>query len=369
MEPFKLLLVEDDAREVKTFKDTMERYCAEHEKLISLFTAETLEDSKNIINNSFDGAIVDIKLHGDNDAGNKLLDEIRKNFRIPVAIYTGNPENVGTDYFQKFKRGVGYDKPLDFLFEIYDTGLTRIFGGRGYIEDKMNTVFRDSVVPHLPDWVGHKLKGKKTEEALLRFVVNHIVELVDNDVETYFPEEAYVSAITSNVLKTGSIVKRQNSDKYYIVLSPACDLAIHNEKPKTDRILVCFIEPIDILATQLILKNSKHKILENDSEAAKEAKVKNQEKESIKETPAILISLSRNNKYPYFHYLPKTKAFLGGAINFRNVETFKTEDFRGAFENPSVQISAAFTKDIVARFSSYYARQGQPNFDSDALTF
>ena len=28
-----------------------------------------------------------------------------------------------------------------------------------------------------------------------------------------------------------------------------------------------------------------------------------------------------------------------------------------------IQISPSFVKDIVARFSSYYARQGQPNID------
>lgn len=38
-----------------------------------------------------------------------------------------------------------------------------------------------------------------------------------------------------------------------------------------------------------------------------------------------------------------------------------------AFENPSVQISSLFLKDIVARFSSYYARQGQPDIDYEKV--
>ena len=34
---------------------------------------------------------------------------------------------------------------------------------------------------------------------------------------------------------------------------------------------------------------------------------------------------------------------------------------------PSIQISPPFVKDIVARFSSFYSRQGQPTVDFDEL--
>jgi hypothetical protein len=49
------------------------------------------------------------------------------------------------------------------------------------------------------------------------------------------------------------------------------------------------------------------------------------------------------------------------------VSAFKPSEFKNKFKKPKIQISVAFTKDIVSRFSSYYARQGQPNFDSIAL--
>ncbi|MFQ2549269.1 hypothetical protein ACK305_18520, partial [Aeromonas caviae] len=35
------------------------------------------------------------------------------------------------------------------------------------------------------------------------------------------------------------------------------------------------------------------------------------------------------------------------------------------YDKPLIQISPAFVKDIVSRFSSYYARQGQPDIDHE----
>ena len=43
--------------------------------------------------------------------------------------------------------------------------------------------------------------------------------------------------------------------------------------------------------------------------------------------------------------------------------TMTKVDFSSSFEEPIIQVSMHFVKDIVARFSSYFARQGQPDFD------
>ena len=98
--------------------------------------------------------------------------------------------------------------------------------------------------------------------------------------------------------------------------------------------------------------------MDTDTEQTKTEKMDGK----TKEKQGILKSL-RNNRTPYFHYLPETNVFRGGVINFRHIETVELEKYNDIFDDPLVQISSAFTKDIVARFSSYYARQGQPDFD------
>ena len=103
-------------------------------------------------------------------------------------------------------------------------------------------------------------------------------------------------------------------------------------------------------------------LLETDSEEVKRDKIG-----KIEKVQMSLNQLQHNGYSTYFHYLPETKVFSGGFINFRKIETFKLKDFRKTFEDPIAKISPSFVRDIVARFSSYYARQGQPDFDLDHL--
>lgn len=367
MSDFNLLFVEDSPEEIKIFEDTLERYCKQREKKITFTTKSSLTEAKQALNNSFDGALVDIKLDRDGDAGNKLIDEIVKKYRIPIAIYTGNPQNVEhdiRDYLVVFVRGqVKYDAPLDFLMDIYETGLTNILGGRGTIEKALNDVFWKAIVPGIKDWQGYKQSGKETEDALLRFTVNHIIDLIDSDAEIYFPEEMYITPSDATSIKTGSIVKKKNTDQYYVVLSPACDLVKHNGQIKTDRILVSLIENPGMELIEKARTDSKIKIEKTDKKPTKMEK-----KAKIERAGRILSEIPRNNYSPYFHYLPKARTFGGGILNFRKLEAFKPKDYKKEFDNALIQISTAFTKDIVARFSSYYARQGQPDFDFDGLT-
>lgn len=368
MTPFNLLLVEDDKNEIKTFQGTLERYRSERKREINLTITTDRDESLNALNNIFDGAIVDLKLKRDEDAGNKILEVILNKFRIPVVVYTANPANVPAEYSDRVKvfprATVLYDVPLDFLFDMFETGLTNILGGRGHIENAMNRVFWDNIIPQLDTWKKHKSKDKDTEKALLRFIINHIVELVDEEAEKYFPEEMYIAPVISSVLiKTGCILKKQDKDQYYVVLTPACDLTLHGDNFKTDRILVCQIEKTDMNFVQINRTDSSISIFDSDDDDTKKNKA-----QKIEKAKRALIDLQINRFAPYFHYLPNTNVFQGGFINFRKVETFKPRDFKKAFTSPIAQISSAFTKDIVARFSSYYARQGQPDFDLDNLT-
>ena len=74
-----------------------------------------------------------------------------------------------------------------------------------------------------------------------------------------------------------------------------------------------------------------------------------------------------NNLSGYYHWLPPTKGFPGGVINFRKSMAVSAEKFNDEFEPPEIQVSSQFIKDIVHRFSAFYARQGQPDFDFDEL--
>ncbi|HLC14699.1 MAG TPA: response regulator, partial [Thermodesulfovibrionia bacterium] len=232
---------------------------------------------------------------------------------------------------------------LDRFFGIYDTGLTRIMGGRGKIEETLNEVFLKNLLPQCNTWVDYgRRDSSKTEKALLRFTLNHLMQLLDDDGDQCFPEEVYLYPPLSDGIKTGSIVvKKKNKDSLCVVMNPACDLVVRNNGDfKTDRILLVEIEPVNV-----VLDSALSGITKKDRQKSK------------------LETVMKNNHTGYFHWLPATNYFMGGFINFRKISTLTKEQFVNEFNNPVIQISPSFVKDIVSRFSSYYARQGQPDIE------
>jgi hypothetical protein len=367
MSNLKLLFVEDTKYDMDACKATIKRYSHKNKREIELVEASKISEAFEKLDNTFDGAIIDLNLGTNESEGNTVIREIVSKYRIPIVVLTGEPTRVepGIPNLGVFVKGeTGYEELFDLFYLSYDTGITKILGGRGYIEEAMNRVFWNNILPVLDDWKTYKAQGKETETALLRHIVNHIAEIVDGDVQIYFPEEMYIIPPISTNLNTGSILLKKENEELFIVLSPACDLVPHNGSIKTDRILVCLIEKIN---ENSFIKDARKKIrLEiSDTDNEETKKIKSSK---IEKAHKILTEIPKNSYCPYFHYLPETRLFCGGIINFRKIETYSFKDFNQKFASPHAQISMNFTKDIIARFSNYYARQGQPDFDFDSLT-
>jgi len=342
MSEFKLLIVEDDPNEIENnYKPTIRRIEKEKDIQIKCKIVCSPEAAMNNLNGSYDGAIVDLKLDNSGDAkGNDVIREIHASYRIPVVVLTGTPNDAEERNFVKvFTRDDGVDAALGHLLEIFSTGLTKIMGGRGQIEDAMNRIFWDNITPHINTWVGHAKEGN-TEGALLRHVVSHMQEMLEGDSLAY-PQEMYVSPPMTTELRTGSILSHKNGHGFSIILSPPCDLAIRKDGTcKTDRLLICGIESFNEVRDKVL------------SEITKSSKRK-----------ARLEKLLKNNETDYYHWLPETSVFQGGVVNFRWANALSQAEFDAAFEMPTVQVASPFIKDLLARFSAYYARQGQPDFD------
>ena len=352
MNKLRLLIVEDDNQELESFKDDLADYTQEKKRDIDLVACQTLEEALNTLDNSFDGAIIDLKLvnHRSNE-GNQVVEKIRESFfRIPIAIFTGNPGEWDHDLNEKiilidvFTKGeIGHYELLDKFWEIYNTGLTHIMGGRGLIEQTLSEVSLTNLFPQIETWVSYGAENsERTEKALLRYTLNHLLQLLEEDEERCFPEEFYLYPPVSEGITTGSIVKEKIGNQPFVVLSPACDLVIRrNGEFKTDRILLVEIES------------------ENDVvNTAVDGIRRRQSKENK------LRDVFNNNHTDYYHWLPEAYSFSGGFLNFRKLNALNKNDFDEKLEKPTIQISPFFVKDIVSRFSSFYARQGQPDIDN-----
>lgn len=348
MSDLKILLVEDSEDQQKIFADSVNVFNDKNKDICAVIfeVAKSLSEAMSKIDGSFDGAIVDLKLGGDDEGGNTVVRQFSETLtRVPVIFVTGFVDLVEDHPSIIHKRARGsesYETDLNMLKGISDTGLTRIMGGRGIIEKTLSRVFLENLLPYKNKWVSYgETDSSRTEKALLRHALSHLLQLLDDDGDRCFPEEVYLTPPLTDKIRTGSVVKEKTSDQRFVVMNPACDLVIRdNGNCKTDRILLVEIEKDDDvvgLALDGIQKADKKK--------------------------NKLRTLFGNNHTDYYHWLPKTDFFSGGFLNFRKLSTITQDEFGEKFQAPAVQISPSFVKDMVARFSAYYARQGQPDID------
>ena len=136
------------------------------------------------------------------------------------------------------------------------------------------------------------------------------------------------------------IYEDSRSKEKFIVLTPTCDLANH----KAENILFAKIRSFNEDRFKKI-----YEVMEKESNSGKkeaESWFRNSHKESMK-----------------YHFLPKVSFFEGGFIDFSSLICL-------AYDKELCKIGTitdAFKKDITARFSSYYQRQGQPTFNTESV--
>ena len=356
MSRLKLLVVEDDPQDIDTCRSTVERFQHETQRKVELVECKDVDEAFEKLDNTFDGAIIDLKLGNEGDEGNQVIHRIKeRQYRFPVAILTGTPSSADPDFsyvgvFKKGESGAGYSDLLARFWRIYDTGLTRILGGRGIIEARLGDVFQRNILSQIEKWEEYgQTDPARTEKALLRHTLNHLIQLIDEDMESYFPEEFYLHPPPSEKIRTGSILREKNSDEWFVVMSPDCDLVVRaNGGRNTDTILVVAVVPAKTLLDWF--------------DGIVQSNLSNTRKREVKRA-------LKNNRSNYYHCLPETDFFPLGFLNFRYISTVGEKEISERFHiPPDVQISPPFVKDMVARFSSYYARQGQPDIDfSDLL--
>ena len=387
MNNIKLILIEDNDTEVQVCQNAVNDFNDDHKDKgwsIELEHRDNIKDASEALESSyFDGAIIDMRLGDSGNEGNQALDVIRQHLkRIPVAIYTATPDVADVTDIPSIglfkKADITYGELIYKFWDIYKTGITKIMGGKGQIEQSLSQIFIKYLLPKISpeptiseksNWVSYAEEDPdNTEKALLRYTLNHLIHELYKSSENCYPDEMYIHLPNLELdqvkVDTGCILKNKDNNKFYIVLSPACDLAEREGgECNTDRALLVEIQMLeDILSDDYFISNChggkklKKRYLKSNPESPKEYLLKQQDND--------LIKYQRNTKNLYYCWLPKTSCFNNGAvINFRRVSTYSQEELNESFNSPVIQVSSPFLKDIISRFSSYYARQGQPDIN------
>ena len=319
---------------------------------------------------NFHALIVDLKLETDdnnkedeNYSGNILLKNIISKEIIPIIVRTGFPNKMTQEINQNIIKSYSKESPtleevVEELIDYYNTSIFSIFGSRGKVDKHIKDFFWN-ILPECfinkKDEFNGLDKGIQ-EKVIIRYVsswLNNKYMFNDGylDVE---PIEMYMFPNPIDRICNCDIYKDDDSKEK--VLTPACDLA----NDKAENILFAKIQSYESVDefNETIQKCSKQQKTEE--------KISNGNKNKI-------ASWSRNSheKSMRYHFLPKVGFFDGGFIDFSLLICLKYDREKNEFAERNLikigTITDSFKRDIIARFSSYYQRQGQPTFNAESI--
>lgn len=365
MKELKLLIVEDDSNVIDTYTRDINSY---NKTSTDLKIIETILSDKDIAlgilknsDNNFDGAVIDLDLKqsgGSDSSGNEVIKEIKENLRFPVFVISGTSHNLDlslseeTSFFKVRDRDADFDF-IEQIVAIYNTGITEILNRKGTIESYINTIFWNHISTSMDVWINDPSRTpEEKHKSLLRYTLLHIQEYLElseeSDFEDYHPAEIYITPPVKPNVFTGDIVLENQTGIKYIVLTPSCDLA---HRGKTEVVLLVQIQNKnegEIIRLKTIINNPEES---------------NGNKKSAEKELKRLIS---NNHSSKFHFLPDYKDIEAGLIDFQLLKSASKDSLLVDYIRIA-SVNSTFTKDIVARFSYYYSRQGSPDFDIEEI--
>ena len=371
-------MVDDDTSQIERYKDSIEAFSAFEKLRIDVAFENDLKGGLEALRrDDYDGAVVDLKLSGAGDAeGNQIIREIRRHKRFPVCVMTGYPNDLDSDlqeqlndkpnlFFWLERRDRKLSDVLKQLVTIYNSGVIQIVGPDGVIEEALNKVFWTHLAKTLAHWTAQPESKQNRKERLLRFALTHLLHQLDvsdsGELDDYYPDEMYIIPALHPGWQTGDIVVRKSDSTNFILLTPACDLA----QGKAKNLQVVEIESLDSgTMASLINECRSWKAKAGAKQATEEQKTHCEQQAD--QASATLCRLIGNGYSPRYHFLPPSQTFTGGLINFQKVQSYRFKEFDAEFSKAGT-LAGNFVKDIVSRFASYYARQGQPSFETDGL--
>lgn len=354
-----VLVIEDDDSQFETYEDGAEEYGEANNVEIKFMRGKKAEDAIPLMaENDFDGAIIDLNLDSGNPeeaSGNSVLSEIKRRRRFPVLVVSGNLGNIDSEHeedtsalFRLLDRDIPNEEIFSIICGIHKTGIVDILGGRGGIEKKLGEIFWSHLAKDMDCWIGKEGQAN----AFLRYTVSHLLEYLDLPSEEehnlYNEAEFYIKPPIREHIAPGDIVKKGN--ERYVVLSPACDIAvreINEDIPVINAERITLYRVVDINRENFL----KYRIInEGDNTSKRESKLG----EIIK---------GQNGRYGF---LPRYMELSQAIIDFQNIYTATIEEFVEDYDRMAT-ISGQFLKDIQARVTSYQGRPGQPDLDKKQL--
>ncbi len=356
MNKIRVLIVEDDENQQKLYDKAIREFNSEHpqEEIYPDFK-KTLKEAMNSLESApYDAAIIDLRLRKDtNEAeGNEIIRKIRESQRYPVIVVSGFVGELDaefeeeTDVFRIIKRTeCDTSSILTIISEWYSSGITRFSEVLTSVNQTLHEIFWRDIAKNWNVWKEDAGDIENLEKIIKRYLTSILVGRLRLNAdaagfEKMHPAEVYFIPPLKQDYFTGDILMKGND--YYLILSPACDMVVRDNKPKKAEI---------ILTCRLIPLNKRVEF----------ASLVSTNKPNINKVENII----QNNGGNRYHFLPPYGELGGFVIDFQDVNQIPVSELKSY--KRKAEITDFFLSNIIARFSAYYSRQGQPELDVDMM--
>lgn len=362
IEEISVLIIEDEAVHIQVLQDAFDDFNEEtpHLKILSRAVTSYKESLELLLVENFDAVIVDLNLKQSTTKpeeleGNKIVDIIRDKLRLPIIIRTGYPTQFHSDLIDEtndfltiYTKDDSTDNIIKDIIRWQKNGVSHTLGAKGVFEYYLNELFWVQISKNLTEWEQNEIDSASQERSLIRYTLNVLQEYLEIDTESggyehFHPAEVYIKPPVKESLFFGDILKDEG-ERHFIILTPACEMA----QGKCKKVLLARINEYDNVEKFM---SSKERYLGNTESSKKKQ---------------VLEQWFRNGHSDGlgYHFLPSYSDFPGGLIDFQDVQTI---DYDKIELIKIATVTSQFAKDISSRFTSYYARQGQPSLNSELI--
>ncbi len=321
---------------------------------LSVEAADTFEKSLEVIKKSdFDIIVLDLykdqKGAVDENAGVKVLDEIRKLVFVPVIFYTGHPHKIQdliSEIVGVVSKGDGIKKLSSELERIITSRIALLKKHiNTHIKEQLREYFWDTVdsgkkifTPSQNDFSFGYLLLRRLANSLSKENIKKLLGDSKIKIDKAHPMEFYIYPSKGPEYEAGEILSKDG--KYYAILTPTCDFVSDGGRPrKVGQVLLGIASPLK--ETEIFKKYSTNK-------------------EKYKQSLSELIESRKGDRY---FFLPGTPFIDNLVLDFQTKIMIPYDGL--ASYKRIAKLDDPFAQSMTSSFIRYYNRIGFPDIDSD----
>lgn len=379
----RLLVVEDDDTETKTWHNTIEIHNSEpdnHGFAIEANYAKSLQAAQDLIAiKDFDAAVVDIRLeqpdmNGPNRDGNDVVESLLDSELAVVAVFTGEIGQVSVPNWAKpmvstFRKGAddeaeeGTQAVMVWLRQQAPM-IQSIRQAQLKIKKEMVQLFTRSIWPRWSHWMQKDDPEGHLESALSRHLASHVhAALLEDSKQRVHPEEWYFIPPIRSGIRTGDLVRNAKGE-LEIVVTPRCDLA--TEKMETIQLAQCkvVLDEWEKRVGKIVQARAELEANEDRKKEADLAKRVGDAENSLRN-----YTQHAGNRASV-HFLPAMKLRDGTSLGpfmvqfdrIRSVPVSAQEEIAMLTGNRIASVTSEFLPSLIERLGGFFSRIGTPDY-------